>query len=194
MVEKKSKWLIYGLAIVFGMALIALVVVEIAEQSFDAVSDFGPMPKFELTDGNGRPVNNRVLLGKITILDFFYTGMLATSKEMATCMTELQRACETSPDVCFLSISVLPDQEIVFPKANEESVDRERKKRLILTYGSKETVNKLLQEIFISKNKDISNLLLIDRKGHLRGYFDWKSDAKLKRLFRNIKKLLQDNS
>jgi cytochrome oxidase Cu insertion factor (SCO1/SenC/PrrC family) len=68
------------------------------------------IPEFELTDQDGRPVDESILDGQVTILDFIFTNCPFACPGMTGEMLKLQESLEGT-GVRFLSITVDPQRD-----------------------------------------------------------------------------------
>lgn len=86
------------------------------------------IPEFELTDQDGRPVDQSILDGEITVLDFIFTNCPFACPGMTAEMLGLQSTLEGS-GARFLSISVDPANdtpEVLREYGDSRGVDFER--------------------------------------------------------------------
>lgn len=74
-----------------------------------------PLGAFQLTDQNGRPVDDAALRGKVAAIDFLYTRcpLPDVCPRLAASFAALQRRFAREPDVLLLSITVDPDYDTV---------------------------------------------------------------------------------
>lgn len=91
------------------------------------------IPEFELTDQDGRPVDQSILDGEITVLDFIFTNCPFACPGMTAEMLKLQSTLEGT-GVRFLSISVDPindTPEVLREYGDSRGVDFERWSMLV---------------------------------------------------------------
>ncbi len=91
------------------------------------------IPEFELTDQDGRPVDQSILDGEITVLDFIFTNCPFACPGMTAEMLGLQSALKGT-GVRFLSISVDPindTSEVLREYGDSRGVDFERWSMLV---------------------------------------------------------------
>ena len=65
------------------------------------------IPAFKLTDSNGDPIDETILDGKYTVIDFFYTSCPLICPTMSAAMKQVQNAT-TDTNLQLLSISIDP--------------------------------------------------------------------------------------
>jgi protein SCO1 len=154
------------------------------------LDDFGPVGDFTLTERSGRPVSKSDLLGKIWIASFEFTRCTAGCPQISETMERLQTELARFPDVRLVTFTVDPEHdhpEELREYAKHYHADPER--WLFLT-GDEKTIYQLLDKSFhlpAQKNTtgDSGNavmhspkLVLVDRQGHIRGYFDGRADPR----------------
>lgn len=91
------------------------------------------IPEFELTDQDGRPVDQSILDGEITVLDFMFTNCPFACPGMTAEMLKLQSTLEGT-GVRFLSISVDPindTPEVLREYGDSRGVDFKRWSMLV---------------------------------------------------------------
>lgn len=109
---------------------------------------YGRVPDFSLTERSGRPVTLSDLLGKVWVVDFFYTRCTDTCPLQSGHMARLQADLSRERDVRLVSISIDPEYDT--PKrlpayATRFGADPQR--WLFLT-GSKDAIYRLAVDGF----------------------------------------------
>ncbi len=152
--------------------------------------DLGTVGDFTLTERDGRTVRRDDLLGKIWIASFEFTRCTAGCPQISETMQRLQTDLARYPDVRLVTFTVDPEHdrpEELREYAKHYGADAER--WLFLT-GDEKTVYQLLEKSFhlpAQKNTagDPGNavmhspkLVLVDRQGHIRGYFEGRPDSR----------------
>jgi cytochrome oxidase Cu insertion factor (SCO1/SenC/PrrC family)/uncharacterized membrane protein YozB (DUF420 family) len=151
--------------------------------------DLGTVGDFALTERSGQTVRNSDLLGKIWIASFEFTRCTQGCPQISATMEKLQADLARYPDVRLVTFTVDPEHdhpEELREYARHYHADPER--WLFLT-GDEKTIYPLLETSFhlpAQKNKDgepgnavmhSPKLVLVDRQGHIRGYFDGRPDT-----------------
>jgi protein SCO1/2 len=72
---------------------------------------YGPVPDFSLLERGGRIITRADLLGKVSIVDFFYTRCPDTCPLLSAHLARLQTAFAGAPDLLLVSITVDPDHD-----------------------------------------------------------------------------------
>ncbi len=151
--------------------------------------DLGTVGDFSLTERDGRTVHRDDLLGKIWIASFEFTRCTAGCPQISATMKQLQADFARYADVRLVTFTVDPEHdrpEELREYAKHYGADAER--WLFLT-GDEKTIYQLLEKSFhlpAQKNTDgdLGNavmhspkLVLVDRQGRIRGYFDGRPDS-----------------
>lgn len=90
---------------------------------------YGQVPGFSLTERSGRRITLPDLLGKVWIVNFFYTECTETCPLQSANMARLQADLSGEPDVRLVSISVDPEHdtpEVLSEYANRFRADPDR--------------------------------------------------------------------
>lgn len=155
------------------------------------------VPDFSLIDLRGTPITLSDFYGKIWVADFIFTRCVAACPLMTDKMKKLQEEFAES-GVYFVSFSVDPEYDtpdVLFRYANRFGVDGNR--WFFLT-GEKTAIYHLTQEGFgLAIGQQESEVLhsarfvLVDRRGHIRGYYDSNEDEALRKLRGEIKHLIE---
>jgi protein SCO1/2 len=155
--------------------------------------DLGEVGDFALTESGGGTVRNTDLRGKIWIASFVFTRCTAGCPQISTTMKRLQDDLAGCPDVRLVTFTVDPkndDAEKLRLYAEHFGADPRR--WLFLT-GEEDEIYQLLDKTFhlpARQNEGddrkpgnevahSSKLVLVDRQGHIRGYFDGMPDPRL---------------
>lgn len=168
--------------------------------------DFGPLPDFSLTERTGQSVTNADLKGKVWIAACVFTRCNGSCPLITGIMARLQHELRDQPDVVLVSVTVDPDRdtpEVLREYAARQGADDQR--WLFLT-GPKERVHSLIREGFLLKLVErqgddrtpgnevdhSSRLVLVDRHGHKRGYFDATDSQKVDELLKKLPAILKE--
>lgn len=185
-----------------GTAL--LVLVCSGSEPISTTDDLGPVADFALTERSGRTIHRDDLLGKVWVASFIFTNCNQTCPRITANLAQLQQDFAGTPDLVLVSFSVDPERDTpdrLRAYANSYQADAER--WLFLT-GDQETVYQLILEGFhlhvaqnIGADRTRGNevahqnkLVLVDRRGHIRGYFEGTDPDDLARLRQRISVLV----
>ena len=159
------------------------------------------LPDFSLTERSGREFGLADLKGRVWVADFFYTTCPGPCAALSTRMAELQRAIAGLEDVRMVSISSDPEKDT--PEVLKAYAERyQAGARWLFLTGKKEAIYKLANKGFLlSLTEDPANtaepithatrLVLVDKTGTIRGYYDGLGGEGIDRLLADIKRLLE---
>lgn len=166
---------------------------------------YGVLPVFELTDQTGQPYGLNGLRGKVWVADTFFTRCTAICPTLASGMRDIQSALKLNPklldQVRLVSISVdggHDSPEIIANFAKAYGADPDVWKFLT---GERDVVWPLVQDgmklpVEEGPPGDEDNilhsgkLLLIDRTGVIRGYYDGLAEAGRIKLLKDLHRLV----
>jgi protein SCO1/2 len=148
--------------------------------------DFGPVGEFAFVERSGKAVTQDTLSGRVWITGCFFTCCTDSCPKLSASMTRLQSELAAEPSVRLVSITVDPTRDTTDALrryATAYSADADR--WLFLT-GSEDEVRKFVREqlkLATEPNKSPEategtrvlhspKLTLIDKRGHITGYFD----------------------
>jgi cytochrome oxidase Cu insertion factor (SCO1/SenC/PrrC family) len=149
-----------------------------------SLEDYGPVGDFRLTERSGRTVTQADLEGKIWIASFVFTRCPGPCPQVTGTMARLQSELSGKDGVLLVSFTVDPDRDQLDDLreyADQYGADENR--WLFLT-GPKQVIDPLCERGFglgIQRKpgeEDVTHstrLVLVDRHGHKRGYFDGRS-------------------
>jgi protein SCO1/2 len=73
--------------------------------------EIGPVPEFELTDQNKKKISNSDYLGKVYVVEFFFTTCPTICPKMNQSMLQLQEAFYGNPKFGLVSITIDPEHD-----------------------------------------------------------------------------------
>jgi cytochrome oxidase Cu insertion factor (SCO1/SenC/PrrC family) len=182
---------------IFGMCL-GLMLVAIATAGWlssrardsaevaEPLADLGQVRDFTFTERSGQPVSRQDLLGKVWVASFIFTCCNQSCPQVSSTMSELHERLASEQDLRFVSFSVDPERdtpEVLRDYAKGFNADGQR--WLFLT-GKQDDLYSLIRDNFhlgVEQNQGAartpgnevthsSRLMLVDRRGHIRGYFE----------------------
>ena len=169
------------------------------------------VPKFTFTGQNGKPFDSASLAGKVWVADFFFSSCPGMCLMLSNRMKEIHGATANGGDVRFVSFSTDPEVDTPEVLQNYAAALGADDRWSFLT-GPRPEIFKLSINGFKLaladadgvnvKEKIIhsSKLVLVDRHGWIRGYYDGVEDPTAKngkpnekaRLLADIKRLLNE--
>ncbi len=174
------------------------------EPALDTV--FHTIPAWSLIDENGKAFSSTQMQGKIYVADFFFTRCTSICPKMSTQLTRVQDVFANNPEVQLLSFSVDPTHDSPEKlQAYAQNYDAKPDKWHFLT-GTRQQIYPLAvkgyyipvadaseydkavktpDETFIHSEK----LILVDKQGYIRGFYDGTDKKDVDRLILEIKVL-----
>ena len=173
--------------------------VEVARLASRTLPNDGMVPVFQLTDQNGQSFGTEQLRGKIWIADFIYTACPGPCPMISSRMSETQKPLRDT-DVELVSFTVDPQHDtpdVLGDYANRLNAQPPRWKFLT---GDKNTIYRLARDGFKLATLDggeagpvhSTRLVLVDRKGVIRGYYDATTADAVTKLLADTHHLLQE--
>jgi protein SCO1/2 len=159
------------------------------------------VPNFNLIDQDGNQITQKQLKGEIYVADFFFTRCGSICPKMSTQLTRVQEAFSKDSTVKIVSFTVDSnyDSVMVLQKYAKEYGAIRGKWRFVT--GSKDSIYALAQKgYFITAMEDTAHpldfihsdkLVLVDKKGWIRGYYNGTDYKEVDKLITEIK-VLQD--
>jgi protein SCO1/2 len=159
------------------------------------------LPEFALTERSGQPFRRADLLGKVWIADFFYTTCPGPCPMMSSRLSALQEKLTAKPDACLVSISLDPAKDTPEVLQQYATKFHAEKNWLFLT-GDKTTIYALAHDGFklaIAEERNSpepithsTKLVLVDRAGWVRGFYEGVGEDQTARLLADIDHLLAE--
>jgi protein SCO1 len=158
------------------------------------------VPPFRFLDQNGDTVTEKIMNGKVTVVDYFFTTCKSICIDMTRNLTRVQEKFVTDRDVLILSHTVDPETDSVKQLFNymvEKNINS--KMWRLLTGDKKELYKQARYGYFITAMQGDGGpndfiheqkLVLIDKEGRIRGYYDGVDDKEVDQMIEDIKMLL----
>lgn len=214
--------------LVFGIIFIPKIINRIKSDTvvqgdrLDAVSNHkngetglikvGAAPKFELTNQNDTKVSNKTYLGKVYVVEFFFTTCPSICPVMNRNMVDIQNKFFGNPNFGIASISIDPEHDTSkVLKEHAKTIGVKSSNWHLLT-GDKEYIFSIANKgfnLYAGENKNVNGgfehsglFALIDKKGNIRCrkddfgnpilYYDGLDKKGVKAITEDIKKLLNE--
>ncbi len=160
---------------------------------------YNAVPEFTLTDSTGAEFGSRALEGKIWIADFVFTNCSGPCPRMSSLMRQLQAALVPIPETKLISFTVDPERDTPEALAAYARRYQAQADRWYFLTGPRETLHRLKREAFllgdVRGNLDHSTrLVLVDRRGRVRGYYSTEESSDLGRLLADVRRLARERS
>ena len=214
--------------LVFGIIFIPKIINRIKSDTvvqgdrLDAVSNhkkgetglvtIGPVPKFELTDQNEIKVSNKTYLGKVYVVEFFFTTCPSICPVMNRNMIDIQNKFFGNPNFGIASISIDPEHDTSKVLKEHAKILGVKSSNWHLLTGDKDSIFNIANKgfnLYAGENKNVNGgfqhsgfFALIDKKGNIRCrkdkfgnpilYYDGLDKKGVKAITEDIKKLLDE--
>lgn len=106
--KNKSYIGISFIILIFGIWAVPKIIAKF--QKSDLV-EIGPVPAFELTDQNKKKISNTDYLGKVYVVEFFFSTCPTICPKMNQSMLQLQEAFYGNPNFGLVSITIDPEHD-----------------------------------------------------------------------------------
>ena len=106
--KNKSYIGISFIVLIFGIWAVPKIIAKF--QKSDLV-EIGPVPAFELTDQNNKSISNKEYLGKVYVVEFFFTTCPTICPKMNQRMLQLQETFYGNPNFGLASITIDPEHD-----------------------------------------------------------------------------------
>jgi protein SCO1/2 len=200
---RATAWKITLLAIPLLTLLVLLWLrsVEVNALRQRTVSTYGTVPPFQLTNQNGRLFGSADLQGKIWIADFIYTTCPGPCPMISSRMSELQKPLEKT-DVHLVSFTVDPAKDTPEVLCGYAQKLQAQAGRWDFLTGSQSAIYDLSRNGFKLAALDRSEetglpvhstrMILVDRHGVIRGYYDATEPDAVTKLLADTNHLLRE--
>lgn len=207
--KNKSYIGISFIILIFGIWAVPKIIAKF--QKSDLV-EIGPVPSFKLTDQNNKTITDKDYLGKVYVVEFFFTTCPTICPKMNENMLEIQKEFYGKPDFGIASITIDPKHDTSeVLKAHADHLGVKHYNWHLLT-GDKEYIYNLAKKgfnIYAGQNDEAEGgfehsglFALIDKEGKIRCrrdsqnnpilYYDGLEAAGVKAIKVDIKKLLEE--
>ncbi|WP_152640745.1 SCO family protein [Flavobacterium sp. 316] len=207
--KNKSYIGITFIILIFGIWAVPKIIAKFQKSDLYVI---GKVPSFELTDQNDKKITDKDYLGKVYVVEFFFSTCPTICPRMNQNMLLLQNEFYGNPEFGIASITINPDYDT--PKVLKDHADHLGVKHYnwhFLT-GEKDYIFNLANKgfnIYTGENKNVAGgfehsglFALIDKEGNIRCrkdefgnpilYYDGLEDEGVKAIKEDIKKLLEE--
>jgi protein SCO1/2 len=172
---------------------------EVARLSRHTLPKDGIVPPFQLTDQNGEIFGSQQLQGKIWIADFIYSSCPGPCPMISSRMSETQKPLRDT-DVKLVSFSVDPEHDTPAVLRDYASRLNAQAGRWHFLTGDKDVIYRLSRDGFklaAAENGGTgpihsTRMVLVDRDGVIRGYYDATDADAVTRLLADTNHLLHE--
>ncbi|MFL9843101.1 SCO family protein [Flavobacterium rhizosphaerae] len=195
--------------LIFGIWAIPKIVAKFQKSDLPVI---GPVPQFELTDQDGKKISNKDYLGKVYVVEFFFTTCPTICPVMNQNMLKLQDAFYGNPDFGIASISINPEYDTPqILKEHAKELGAKHYNWHFLT-GDKQYIHNLAVKgfnLYAGENSKVPGgfehsglFALVDKDGMIRSrkdsygnpitYYDGLEESGVEAIKEDIKELLEE--
>jgi protein SCO1 len=169
------------------------------------LEDFGAVPSFTLVSQTGATVQRTDLNGQVWIADFIFTSCQGTCPMMSAQMRRVNEQLARERGLKLVSFSVDPERDTPEKLAAYGKEFGATPERWILLTGEKAALRELSQTGFhlpasdappadVAQGQEIilhsTRFVLVDRAGHIRGYYNGTDAGAVDQLVKDTRRLL----
>jgi len=164
---------------------------------------YATIPPFSFVDQNRDTISEKNLEGKIYVADFFFTSCPSICPTMQRNMLSVAKAYQGKPDFKLVSFTIDPRHDTIpVLKQYAEKLGAKADQWYFLL-GKKEDVYQLAEKnylVAVSENKEAPGgyvhqgwLVLVDKKGRVRGAYDGTDKKQVDQLIADVKVLMNED-
>ena len=158
---------------------------------------YGQVPEFSLTDHAGRAFSRRQLQGQVWVADFIFTRCSGQCPMMTAELQRLGREFARVPSLRLVSLSVDPQWDTPAVLARYAQAAGAKTGRWDFVTGDAAAITRLCRDGFRLSSDVLTHstrLVLVDREGHIRGYYESSDAEQRAQLRRDLARLLKGSS
>jgi protein SCO1 len=203
--RKFNIWLFIGVVVLLPSTVFAVINwYERTVQSLPVlINNEHTIAGFELTNQRGNKSTTEEWKDKIIVANFFFTHCPVICPKMTANLKEVQEVFKGEENLMFISFSVDPERDSVAQlKKFAKRFNLDERNWQLLT-GPKKEIYRLARKSFqvVATDGDggdddfihSDQLILIDTKKRIRGYYEGTEEKEAAQLIKDIKKLEHDN-
>jgi protein SCO1 len=173
-------------------------IVMLAAPTVASLQKYWQVPDFTLTERSGKPSGRADLLGHVWIGAFVYTTCPGPCGTMTSRLAALDKGLAIRPDVRIAAFTLDPETDTPEVLSRYAS-DRGASDRWLFFTGERAAIHKLAFDGFKLSVQDrqagaepiihSTKLVLVDREGFVRGFYEGAGNDENERLLSDIEKL-----
>lgn len=159
--------------------------------------------EFSFINQFGEPITNKTVENKIYVADFFFASCQSICPEMSKNLKDVQKAFENDDSLLILCHSVNPLHDTVEVLSAYGKTYGAKKNKWHFLTGNKKQIYDLAKTSYLVNALEADGspegflhselLLLIDKKGRIRGMYDGTDKVQVQKLIKDIKELKTEN-
>jgi protein SCO1/2 len=207
--KNKSYIGISFIILIFGIWAVPKIIAKF--QKSDLV-EIGPVPAFELTDQNKKKISNTDYLGKVYVVEFFFSTCPTICPKMNQSMLQLQEAFYGNPNFGLVSITIDPEHDTALVLKEHSALLGVKHYNWHFLTGDKTYIYNLANKgfnLYAGENNKAAGgfehsglFALVDKEGKIRCrkdaqgnpilYYDGLETSGVEAIKEDIKKLLEE--
>jgi protein SCO1/2 len=207
--KNKSYIGISFIVLIFGIWAVPKIIAKF--QKSDLV-EIGPVPAFELTDQNNNKISNTDYLGKVYVVEFFFSTCPTICPKMNQSMLQLQDAFYGNPNFGLVSITIDPEHDTALVLKEHAALLGVKHYNWHFLTGDKKYIYNLANKgfnLYAGENNKAAGgfehsglFALVDKEGNIRCrkeaqgnpilYYDGLETSGVEAIKEDIKKLLEE--
>jgi protein SCO1/2 len=163
---------------------------------------FHTVKPFWFINQYGEKVTEETVKGKIYVTDFFFTTCQSICPIMSTELERVYKQFQHRDDVLILSHTVAPEEDSVNVLMDYARLHGVKDKKWLFVTGDKKHLYEMARKSYLLNAEDgkgdeedfihTQNFALVDKEGHLRGFYDGTDSTEVSRLLIDIQLLLEE--
>ncbi len=192
-----SKIIVTGLILAVLLGSVAVFVLYKADQARSELPVLGTVGEFALTNQYGETFTEKDMLGKLNVVNFFFTSCRGPCPTMNGHFADLYRMYDGSERVQLVGFSVDPAVDTV-EKLQEYAADfGVDDDRWMFLRGPIDTVAHICENYFMLPADDLpgyhsTKFALVDQQNRIRGYYSGTDAASIEVLKTHLVEMLED--
>ena len=174
--------------------------------------EIGPVPAFELTDQNDKKISDKDYLGKVYVVEFFFSTCPTICPKMNQSMLQLQEAFYGNPNFGLASITIDPEHDTAALLKEHANLLGVKHYNWHFLTGNKKYIYNLANKgfnLYAGENNKVAGgfehsglFALVDKQGKIRCrkdgqgnpilYYDGLETSGVEAIKEDIKKLLEE--
>jgi protein SCO1/2 len=207
--KNKSYIGISFIVLIFGIWAVPKIIAKF--QKSDLI-EIGPVPAFELTDQNDKKISDKDYLGKVYVVEFFFSTCPTICPKMNQSMLQLQEAFYGNPNFGLASITIDPEHDTAAVLKEHANLLGVKHYNWHFLTGDKEYIYNLANKgfnLYAGENNKAAGgfehsglFALVDKEGKIRCrkdaqgnpilYYDGLETSGVEAIKEDIKKLLEE--
>ncbi len=196
--NRHPKFLIYSVSATLILAIIAILVVNLAHRSRQSMPVYNTLTDFRFTAAhNEQPFSLEQMKGKLNVVYFGFTNCKSICPILVENMYDLYAYYADYPQVQFITISVDPERDTYEVQRQYAKNHNITDSRWVFLSAPIEDVVELCEKQFLLAAESLpmghsSKFIVVDHLGQIRSYHDGLDGEAMKPLKENLRQLAKD--